>query len=701
MAEFLGMDVRLYLNNGLLVDGRVANIDQRTQLLTLLDASTVINGVQQRFPSYPVPGQDIKDLQILPVSTPPPPEPPLPTPPQPHHHYSPTPNALHPYPPQIQHILSTQSSSIEPPRAGRLPQPPQSLLHPQQPSYQHVQHVELPKRPDVQPPATRPFPSNFIDPAIVSLSQAAPSQQNLTRKASHGVLDTPPTMHRSPSLQTPPRIDKTPSQGSLDRRSQLHAITTKQAPFSPPAAAITVTESEFDEEEVDFSDFTRLNIQDFPARVNGRAKGTAARKDGNRVRTSGKQQGRLRHESQSPGTRSRRGRRGEAFAGDVSNFSDDFDFQAGLSQFDKHRVFAEIRQADSTAPETLLVNLNRTRNQAPGMQKLGIRDMVLDSLLPSGDETGNDAEVESDNDSDGLLIQGSLTGEMGILRDAVLLGRRRLCKTISGVIVPSVTPAEMIEIERIAACETGPSDEQMIENGGRGVAMMVLQALGGNRRIKPGNHNDGPVVVVLVGNNKLGAFGLCAARHLANHECNVIVSAVGSDAELVNAVATQQKIYLPTGGKLTRGVVDLPHPSSQPVDLIIDALFGSYQTLLDLSEHDKSLVCDLMKWANDNKANVLSLDVASGVNGVTGLPMSPAHYVRPKWTLALGLPKSGHLRASREITGELFLADLGIPRVVFQKVNKSVAAGRVKYIPPFGDKFLVGLEVVDGPTNAV
>lgn len=82
--------------------------------------------------------------------------------------------------------------------------------------------------------------------------------------------------------------------------------------------------------------------------------------------------------------------------------------------------------------------------------------------------------------------------------------------------------------------ETGPNDEQMIENGGRGVAMMVLQALGGSRRIHSKNHNSQPHVVILVGNNKTGAYGLCAARHLANHECSVTVCVIGNDVELVN-----------------------------------------------------------------------------------------------------------------------------------------------------------------------
>ncbi len=65
--------------------------------------------------------------------------------------------------------------------------------------------------------------------------------------------------------------------------------------------------------------------------------------------------------------------------------------------------------------------------------------------------------------------------------------------------------------------------------------ILLIPFVGGNRRIKPGNHNDKPLVVVLAGNNRMGAFGLAAARHLANHDCIVKVFLTGSEAELVNA----------------------------------------------------------------------------------------------------------------------------------------------------------------------
>ncbi|KAJ3056692.1 enhancer of mRNA decapping [Rhizophlyctis rosea] len=444
---------------------------------------------------------------------------------------------------------------------------------------------------------------------------------------------------------------------------------------------------EQEEEEIEYADFKPPSAgarSGQPSRSGERrVKGRSSRPTTSGDVSSGTQSPRTRgpnsprNSPHTSGSKHRRGRRDiEAFGGDVEVMSDDFDFQAGLANFDKRQIFSEIREGDQTDPDTLLVALNKRRPYLHPLhsQKLGVHENVLD-IAPSGDETGND-ERESDFEYDAFVGKGAD-------------GKRVLFKTISGVPVPAVTPAEMLELDRTASTETGPSEEQMMENGGRGAAMLVLQALGGGRRIKPGNHNEGPVVVVLAGNNQTGAYGLCAARHLSNHECNVIVCVVGGEAELVNTLAIQQKIYLPTGGKLSKGIVDLPQ-SSQPVDLIIDALLGCHQTILDLSEADRKLVGDLMRWANDNKAPVLSLDLPSGIDGTTGQPVSPSHHINAKWTLALGLPKTAHYRA-REPCGELFLADIGIPRAVFQKGLKN---GRAKYVPPFGDKFLVGLELV-------
>ncbi|KAG0003257.1 enhancer of mRNA decapping [Entomortierella chlamydospora] len=429
--------------------------------------------------------------------------------------------------------------------------------------------------------------------------------------------------------------------------------------------------------------------------------------------------------------------------GDTDDFKDeDFDFQHNLGLFDKAAVFAEIREADDTAPESLLVNLNRNPNRArameesPMLRKLKPTENVLDpapkrttykrtnsknNVHGSGLSEEDEADESEDDDSwngsvdESSVAVGAASGLKMRTNGAVGSGtlsspslpatatkangegnnsnsgggsKKRAVKiqTLSGVACPTVTALQMQEVERLSASDMGLSEEQMIENGGRGAAMMCLQALGGSRRIQPNNHNSAPLVVILAGNNRTGAYALCAARHLSNHGCQVMAFIAGSNLEgqLHSTVASQSRGFLAAGGEMIHTITELPQATS-PVDLIMDGMLGYQYTVRDIVDSDeRETVCDLMDWANDNKAPVLSLDMPSGVNGTTGQGDKTKFCVRPKWTLCLGAPKAGC--RSRSTTGELFLTDLGIPRACWKK------AGVKGWGMPWGADFLVGLE---------
>jgi hypothetical protein len=63
----------------------------------------------------------------------------------------------------------------------------------------------------------------------------------------------------------------------------------------------------------------------------------------------------------------------------------------------------------------------------------------------------------------------------------------------------------------------------------------------------------------------------------------------------------------------------------------------------------------------------------------------PEVAVRPRWALALALPKTGlHPKSG----GQLFLADIGIPVSVIRKVVPA-------YLPPFDKQFIVRLDRAD------
>ncbi|CDH51689.1 dfdf domain-containing protein [Lichtheimia corymbifera JMRC:FSU:9682] len=256
-----------------------------------------------------------------------------------------------------------------------------------------------------------------------------------------------------------------------------------------------------------------------------------------------------------------------------------------------------------------------------------------------------------------------------------------------GIQCPIVTPEQMRQVEEICQNETGPNEEMMVENAGHGASMMALKALGGGRRIQPDNHNAAPVAVIFAGNNKVGSYSLSAARHLANRGCHVyIVMTYRKDRELESVVATQKKCAEFAGVQVVDDVDSLPEQQTTPVDLIIDAMMGSELSLSMLRNdyETREILWKAMDWANANKAPVLSLDFPSGINALDGHPFHVMHHIQPKWTLCFGAPKQGC--TSRAITGELFLADMGIPSASWRK------AGINRCKIPWGADFILALE---------
>jgi NAD(P)H-hydrate epimerase len=65
----------------------------------------------------------------------------------------------------------------------------------------------------------------------------------------------------------------------------------------------------------------------------------------------------------------------------------------------------------------------------------------------------------------------------------------------------------------------------------------------------------------------------------------------------------------------------------------------------------------------------LALDVPSGLDVTTGLAGSPC--VKATATLTLALPKAGLLVAP-ELIGRLYLADISVPRLVYERMGLRV-----------------------------
>jgi NAD(P)H-hydrate epimerase len=227
--------------------------------------------------------------------------------------------------------------------------------------------------------------------------------------------------------------------------------------------------------------------------------------------------------------------------------------------------------------------------------------------------------------------------------------------------VPAVTAEQMREVDRIAMEETGPNLFQMMENAGRNLALLALEVLGQGW--------DKAGIMVLAGGGGNGGGGICAARHLANRGMRVKLCLAEPD-RLGEVPSFQRKVFQSTSGT----EVEAAHVREEPADLILDALIG-----YGLKSAPRGSVAELIHWANETKAPILALDLPSGVNATTG--ETPGACIKPQWTMTLALPKTGLLP---EHTGDLFLADIGIPAGTYRRMG-------LRYVAPFGHRFRVPL----------
>jgi len=213
----------------------------------------------------------------------------------------------------------------------------------------------------------------------------------------------------------------------------------------------------------------------------------------------------------------------------------------------------------------------------------------------------------------------------------------------------------MRDVDRIAMEGTGPTLLQMMENAGSVLAEFTCEQWPRGVRVGP--------VVVLAGAGHNGGGGICAAYHLLCQGANVRVCLSCDESRLKKVTAKQLVRFREAGGL----VIDTVEAMDSKPFIVIDALIG-----YGLHGVPYGLIAELIHWANICSAPVLSLDVPSGLNADTGTlsydtTLHPC--IRAAKTLTLALPKRGLIAA---YVGELWLADIGIPETVFQKLGIDV-----------------------------
>jgi NAD(P)H-hydrate epimerase len=217
--------------------------------------------------------------------------------------------------------------------------------------------------------------------------------------------------------------------------------------------------------------------------------------------------------------------------------------------------------------------------------------------------------------------------------------------------VPFLSTDQMREVDRAMIQDYGILLIQMMENAGRALAHLARSRfLGGDPR--------GRRVIVLAGSGGNGGGGLVCARRLAGWGATVEVWLSASPSRLAPVTRQQHAVLECMEVRVETAKDDAELPGAV---LVVDALIG-----YSLKGPPTGASASLIRAANEHQADVLALDVPSGVDAGTGAVHDPA--VRAEATLTLALPKTG-LRhdAPRENVGELYLADIGLPPALYTR----------------------------------
>jgi NAD(P)H-hydrate epimerase len=224
--------------------------------------------------------------------------------------------------------------------------------------------------------------------------------------------------------------------------------------------------------------------------------------------------------------------------------------------------------------------------------------------------------------------------------------------------VPVVAPAQMREVQKVAQEDYFLDILQITENAGIAAARMAHAMLGG--------HGHGQRVVVLAGGGNMGAAGLASVRHMVNW--GLLVEPVFAEVEAELSFSARRQVnvlraagIIDAGGEATSEGMMEQHLHN--AELIVDAISG-----YGLEGPATGIGAALITLVRESRRPVLALDLPTGVSGATGEAFEPV--VHATTTLALDLPKTGVVSAiARPLVGELYLADLGIPRMVYDRLG--------------------------------
>lgn len=221
-----------------------------------------------------------------------------------------------------------------------------------------------------------------------------------------------------------------------------------------------------------------------------------------------------------------------------------------------------------------------------------------------------------------------------------------------------LTPQQMKAIDETAIRDIGIPGIILMENAAIQTVMKASKMIG--------DKND-PKVTVVAGTGNNGGDAFAVTRHLLSMGYAVSVFSMTEVENLTGDAGINARILRNMGMDIPviRDAESLERlkKSCRESHLVIDGLLGT-----GLNRDVDGILSEVMDVINDNASLILSVDIASGVDGLTGKIRGKC--IKADATVTFFLPKIGMLLyPGAGYIGELTVADIGIPYALAEDLD--------------------------------
>lgn len=208
------------------------------------------------------------------------------------------------------------------------------------------------------------------------------------------------------------------------------------------------------------------------------------------------------------------------------------------------------------------------------------------------------------------------------------------------------------ELDRQAINLFGIPGIVLMENAGKKIADFII------------NQNIEGKIIICCGKGNNGGDGFVIARHLDNHEKDIHILLFAKPDEIKGDALINFNICLKCNIPITivneNNFTKIENEILSHAKWIIDALFGIGLEGVVRYPYDK-----IIQAINETSAIIISVDIPSGLDCDTGVPLGIA--VKATHTFTFAFMKAGFIYPeAKKFLGKIHIVDIGIPKLIMK-----------------------------------